>query len=149
MASIYFDLDGTLASLYSVEGWLPDLKAGKTRPYAEAAPMVDPVKLSSLLDRLAAKGYKLGVISWSAKGATNEYSRRIRKTKKEWLKKNAPQLLDNFHVIKYGTPKHWRREENSILVDDEKDNRDNWTKGRTIDATNTAQMLEELEALAA
>ena len=31
---IYFDMDGTIADFYGVDGWLADLEAHNVRPYA-------------------------------------------------------------------------------------------------------------------
>ena len=40
--AIYFDMDGTIADLYGVDGWLDDLMNESTRPYAAAAPLLMP-----------------------------------------------------------------------------------------------------------
>lgn len=34
---VWFDMDGTIANLYAVEGWLEDLRAERTRPAMLAA----------------------------------------------------------------------------------------------------------------
>ena len=39
--AIYFDMDGTIADLYGVSGWLADLEAENVRPYAEAKPLIN------------------------------------------------------------------------------------------------------------
>ena len=39
--AIFFDMDGTIADLYGVDGWLDDLRAERVRPYAEAKPLVN------------------------------------------------------------------------------------------------------------
>ena len=36
MRTIFFDMDGCIADLYGVEGWLDDLISGNPRPYIEA-----------------------------------------------------------------------------------------------------------------
>ena len=41
MMTIYFDMDGTIADLYSVENWLESLRAYSAEPYTCAAPMQD------------------------------------------------------------------------------------------------------------
>ena len=38
---INFDMDGTIANLYGVEGWLDDLENFRTRPYEQAKPLVN------------------------------------------------------------------------------------------------------------
>ena len=39
MRMIWWDMDGTIANLYGVEGWLPMLRAEDPTPYAEAKVM--------------------------------------------------------------------------------------------------------------
>ena len=39
--AIYFDMDGTIADLYSVEGWLPMLRAHNATPYTQAKTLVN------------------------------------------------------------------------------------------------------------
>ena len=38
---IVFDMDGTIADLYGVDGWLKDLRAENPRPYEVAKPLYD------------------------------------------------------------------------------------------------------------
>ena len=33
--AIYFDMDGTIADLYAVDGWLADLRSENVRPYRQ------------------------------------------------------------------------------------------------------------------
>ena len=47
--SINFDMDGTIANLYGVEGWLNDLQTGKTRPYEIAEPLYNMNELNEIL----------------------------------------------------------------------------------------------------
>lgn len=63
--TIWFDMDGTIADLYSVENWLPMLRAYDPAPYALAKPLVHMATLARLLHKAQANGYKVGVISWS------------------------------------------------------------------------------------
>ena len=53
---IWFDMDGTLADLYSVENWLPRLRAYDPAPYAEAKPMLRLCSLAKVLNRLSREG---------------------------------------------------------------------------------------------
>ena len=61
---IYFDMDGTIADLYGVDGWLTDLMAGNPRPYAEAKPLVNMSRLARRLNLLQKAGYEIGVCRW-------------------------------------------------------------------------------------
>ena len=142
--AIYFDMDGTIADLYGVDGWLDALHREDTTPYAVAAPMVDMAQLNAICERLIALGITIGVISWSAMGGSREYNAAVRKVKREWISEYLP-CVSEFHVVKYGTPKHHvRKVESSILVDDNVDVREAW-RGETIDATkNILKALAEL-----
>ena len=47
--TIWFDMDGTIADLYNVNGWLDDLENERTRPYDEAAVLLNFATLARLL----------------------------------------------------------------------------------------------------
>lgn len=146
---IWFDMDGTIADLYNVDGWLEDLRASNTRPYAEAKPIYDNVDLLMILTELRLKGYKIGIISWGCKNANKEYDRAVEFVKREWLyEKCIADLLDKIIVTPYGVNKAdtCREYGSGILVDDEKQNRDSWYLGKTIDATKN--ILKELREVA-
>lgn len=69
---IYFDMDGTIANLYAVEGWLDMLRNFDSFPYLEAAPMCDMLHLVKILKALKSSGYTIGVITWLSKESTKE-----------------------------------------------------------------------------
>lgn len=126
--TIYFDMDGTIADLYGVEGWLADLTANKVRPYTEAKPMVRMSRLARKLNALQRKGYKIGIISWLARGANAEYNEAVTQAKIAWLGKHLASVnFDEVKIVAYGTPKNTLGK--GILFDDEKPNRDNWGEG--------------------
>ena len=135
---IWFDMDGTIADLYGVKDWLRDLQNERTRPYAIAEMLYNTNDLLSVLITLKEFGYSIGVISWCAKNSTKEYDRAVTETKKAWLAKNDLDLLiDKILVTPYGVKKSdtCRPYGRGILVDDEKQNRDAWDLGSTIDAS--------------
>ena len=144
MQAIYFDMDGTIADLYGVKNWLPNLARGNVYPYLVAKPLVDMEELNEILLQFQEKGVVIGVISWSANYGKPEYNRQVRQVKKMWIDKYLP-CVEEFHVVKYGTPKHQvRKIEDSILIDDNAEVREAW-KGETIDATqNIIELLKEL-----
>ena len=55
--TIVFDMDGTIADLYGVEGWLDMLRAEDATPYRQAKPIYDMDMLNDLIDILKNMGY--------------------------------------------------------------------------------------------
>ena len=144
--AIYLDMDGTIVNLYGVEDWLGCIIKGYTKPYREARALINMRKLSKELNRLQKNGYIIGIISWLAKGATNEYNKRVTKAKMDWLKRHLGSVqFDNVHIIEYGTPKEEWGE--GILFDDEKHNRIEWNKIDNNIAFDETNILEVLQAI--
>ena len=144
--TIWFDMDGTIADLYSVENWLPMLRAYDPTPYMMAKPLLRLSALAYMLNKLRAKGYRVGVISWGSKCSTPAYDAAVTAAKVAWLRKHLPSVnFDEIHVVPYGTPKEgFMHSPSDILFDDEQRNRDNW-KGT---AHTEAEIMEVLKALA-
>ena len=142
-ATIFFDMDGTIADLYGVENWLDYLIALDTLPYAIAKPLLKLNSLARILNRLQREGYRIGVISWLSKSGTEEYNNAVAEVKKNWLKKHLASVhFDEINIVKYGTPKQmFARTENDILFDDEEKNRDNWT-GKAFDVNAILEILK-------
>lgn len=139
---IFFDMDGTIANLYGVEGWLDYIISGDATPYAIAKPLLNLSLLARTLNQLQRKGYEIGVISWLAKNSSAEYDERVTKAKREWLAKHLPSIhFDEIHIVAYGTPKYTLG--NGILFDDEKPNRDAWGDG-AYDVHNIIEILKSL-----
>ena len=67
---IWLDMDGTIANLYAVEGWLPMLRASDPTPYRQAEPMWNMSSLARLLHKAQRLGYEVGIISWLSKEST-------------------------------------------------------------------------------
>lgn len=143
--TIYFDMDGTIADLYTVESWLEKLTAEDATPYAEAAPLLRLCTLARLLNKLQREGYKIGIVSWLAKYGSDEYNERVIEAKREWLRVHLKSVrFDEVHIVKYGTPKHEIvRDKNGILFDDEEGNRDRWT-GIAYDVDDIIGVLKEI-----
>lgn len=134
--AIVFDMDGTIADLYGVEGWLDDLSEESTRPYDLAEPMYKMDTLNTLLVLLKGIGYRIIVTSWVAKNATKEYATAIRNSKIAWLDKMCFPY-DEVHIVKYGATKADSTRKYGgfqVLVDDNEKVRDGWHLGATIDA---------------
>ena len=143
MKNIYFDMDGAIANLYAVNGWLDDLRAERVRPYAEAKPMVNMNSLARVLNRLVRNGYSVSVISWTAKNGSAEYNERVAEVKRAWLAKHLASVrFENVFIVPYGTPK--QNFGFGVLFDDEKHNRDEWN-GVAYDVDNIIGILKGLE----
>jgi len=139
-ATIYFDLDGTIADLYGFNGWLDCLQNEQTTPYTEAGLLVDGEQLRNFLAAGKAAGVLFGVISWGAKNASKDYQKAIRRAKVAWLKKNnLLGYFDELHVIKYGTPKNRAaKNRTGVLIDDELQR---WNVEKLVDASNFRNIL--------
>lgn len=142
-ATIFFDMDGTIADLYGVENWLDYLIASDTLPYAIAKPLLRLNSLARVLNKLQREGYRIGIISWLSKSGTEEYNNAVTEVKKNWLKKHLASVhFDEINIVKYGTPKQmFARTENDILFDDEEKNRNNWT-GKAFDVDAILEILK-------
>lgn len=145
--TLVFDMDGTIADLYGVEGWLEMLRAEDATPYEIAKPMYNMKTLTALLLLLKAEGWQIVVTTWLAKGSTKAYDTKVREAKLTWLEKvNFP--YDEIHLVKYGTTKaNCTRKHGGfqILIDDNEKVRKGWTLGSVIDANEN--ILNELTKL--
>ena len=143
--TINFDMDGTIADLYSNPNWLPLLRAYDPTPYATAKPLVRLNTLARKLNTLQKAGYRIAVISWLSKESTPAYDEAVTATKIAWLKKHLPSVEWNeIHIVPYGTPKQmFCNNPLDVLFDDEERNRTNWT-GRAYDVQNIMEILAEM-----
>lgn len=142
---ICFDMDGTIADLYKVEGWLENLIAEDVRPYREAEVMLNMNVLARQLNKLQAAGHEIVIISWLSKCGSDDYDARVTETKKAWLRKHLGSVKFNeINIVKYGTCKaQFARSENDILFDDEEPNRKAWT-GKAYNVNNIIEVLKSL-----
>lgn len=141
--TIFFDMDGTIADFYGVDGWLDYLKEGDTFPYQFAKPLVHMASLARILNRLQREGYRIGIISWLSKSGTVKYNAEVTAVKIRWLRKHLRSVqFDEINIINYGVPKQlYARTENDILFDDEEKNRENWT-GQAYDVNEILEVLK-------
>lgn len=140
--TVYFDMDGTIADLYSVPNWLPLLRAYNPKPYAEAKPLINLNSLARILNRLQRQGIRIGIISWLSKCSTPEYDAKVTTAKERWLAKHLSSVnFDEIHIVPYGTPKETFATVNDILFDDETRNRENWI-GKAFDVDSIIEILK-------
>ena len=145
MRTIWWDMDGPIANLYAVENWLPKLHAEDASPYAEAEVLVNMSQLARLMNRVQMMGYKLGIISWTAKNSTESYADAVAEAKLNWLKLHLASVkFDEICIVGYGIPKSlFMNTEDDILFDDEEQNRDEWT-GEAFEPEMMMKVLKTL-----
>lgn len=148
--TLVFDMDGTIADLYGVNGWLADLRSENPRPYAVAKPLVDMVALNILIDAFKAQGWRIVVTTWLAMNASKAYDDAVRRAKMEWLNRYG-FAYDEIHLVKYGTTKAncTRRHGGfQVLVDDNDTIRKGWHLGGVVDAKENIieQLIDLLSA---
>ena len=140
---IWFDMDGTIADLYGVAGWLDDLMARSTRPYEIARGIGNLALIARLLNKAQKNGHEIGIISWTATKASADYNAKVATAKREWLARHFASVKWNeIKVVEYGTNKKTACGA-GILFDDEKPNRETWGAG----AHEPAEIVEVLKGL--
>jgi len=98
--------------------------------------------LARLLNKKIANGYKVNVISWTAKNGSTKYNTRVENAKRAWLAIHLKSVRFNeVRVLPYGTPKH--EHGHGILFDDEEQNRKAWT-GIAFDEKNIFDNLKKI-----
>lgn len=151
MKAICFDMDGTIADLYHVPGWLQKLRNEIPEPYIVAEPMWDMERLGAALRKLQSKGWEIRVISWLSKDSSEAYKDAVRAAKTWWLEHyNFP--MDACHLVEYGTTKakcvrKYFDGEPMILIDDNEKVRYGWHLGEAIDPQKV-DIIQYLENLA-
>lgn len=148
--AIYFDMDGTIANLYAVEGWLEKIEGSDVSPYAEAKVMLNMQALAHRLNSLQQKGYTIGIISWLSKSGTKAYNEEVTKAKMEWLQSHLRSVkFDEIHIVAYGKRKSkLAKIKNGILFDDNKTVRKEWLRGNPSGwAFKETEILEILALL--
>ena len=140
---IWFDMDGTIADLYGVEGWLEMLIAENTSPYANARPLVNLSLLARMLNKAQKEGNEIGIISWLSKNGSDEYGKKVTEAKLGWLKKHLGSVAwDSIEIVKYGTNKYSICK-SGILFDDEEKNRNEW-KGEAYEPEKIFEILKKI-----
>lgn len=148
---IVWDMDGTIADLYGVEGWLEKLRSENPLPYEIAKPLWDMERLANIIRGLQAIGVEQRIVTWLSMGSSEEYKTETRRAKKEWLEQfDFP--FDHFHGVQYGATKadsvrkFLADDEEAILIDDSAKVRKGWHLGETVDPTEV-DIIDFLEAL--
>lgn len=146
MMRICFDMDGTIADLYSVDGWLDYLQSEDTTPYRAAKVLINMQVLARRLNFLQRKGYEIGIVSWTSKNGSDQYNKAVAEAKHEWLRRHLRSVkFDFIAIVPYGYNKSaFAIGNNDILFDDEERNRAAWT-GVAYDVNEILDVLKGLE----
>ena len=148
---IVWDMDGTVADLYGVDGWLEMLRAENPLPYEIAEPISDMERLVNVIRALQDFGIEQRIVTWLSMDSSEEYKTETRRAKREWLEQfDFP--YDHFHGVQYGATKadsvrkFLADDETAILIDDSVKVRKGWHLGETVDPTeiNVIDFLETL-----
>ena len=138
--TIYFDMDGILAGLFFVKDFKKRLASGDVSAYTDAPTLYNEDAMAEVINKLIAKGYKIGIISYVS---TTPKEARI--AKKQWLKEHFNYATEIHIIQEYTTKYSVAKDKHGILVDDARKNRDAW-KGQTINAFR-ANLVKELSNL--
>ncbi len=145
--AICFDMDGTIANLYQVEGWKNMLNNSNSTAYLQAEPLFDMQALREILLQLKTVGWHILVITWGSMDSSKCFLEETKVAKTEWL--DTMQFpYDGIHCIKYGSSKSKAlnsRFETGILIDDNPDVRKKWKLGDTLNPSEN--LIEELKKL--
>ena len=148
---IVWDMDGTMADLYGVNGWLEMLREENPLPYEIAKPMWDMKRLAEILNGLRAVGVEQRIVTWLSMESSEQYKVETRNAKREWLDRfDFP--YDHFHGVQYGATKadsvrkFLAEDESAILIDDNFKVRNGWHLGETVDPTKV-DIIDFLGAL--
>lgn len=125
------------------------LEAQDSTPYRVAKPLVNLSTLARYLNRLQARGYNIGIISWLSKSGTDKFNAEVAEVKRDWLAKHLPSVQwDEIHIVPYGVPKsNCATCPNAILFDDEQRNLNEWTANTHNMAYNADLLMEILRNL--
>lgn len=143
--AIYFDMDGTIANLYAVDGWLDMLRAYNPAPYEQAKVMLNMATLARMLNKLQKQGWHIGIVSWLSKCPQPAYDLLVVNAKYGWLHKHLKSVhFDEIKIVAHGIPKSQVvKYRGGILFDDEQPNRIEW-KGQAYDEKNILEILKKL-----
>lgn len=142
---IWFDMDGTLADLYSVENWLDMLRAFDSTPYAVARPLVNMSALARMIHKRQALGYKVCIVTALSKNSTPDYDAAVIAAKQNWLKHHLPSVqFDEICFVPYDFIKNSVNSGTDILFDDEARHLTAWT-GKAYHATEIFSVLKALK----
>lgn len=141
---IWFDMDGTIADLYGVDGWLEMLMAEDATPYTIAKPLVNMSALARLMHKAQRNGIEICVVTALAKNSTAEYDAKVIEAKKGWLARHLASVkFDEIRFVPYWFTKNDVNEGTDVLFDDEERHLTAWT-GKAFPANTILDVLRAI-----
>lgn len=142
---IFFDLDGTLCNIFEDPNWLSRIEKEDVSLFVEAKPMVKIKEFTSLIKLLQEKGYKVGIISYLPWYASSKYSSEVKKAKEDYIKSKFSKIkFDKVHIVPYPTPKDIFAGVGDCLIDDDINNRKQWSKGKAYTQNDIVNKLKRI-----
>ena len=120
--TVYLDMDGTIADLYGINNWLERLRNEDHTIFEECEPFISE---SDLMNYFPTEEYEIRICSMTPKNATKEYCEDVKKQKNAWLDKFFPNIKKRYY-LPYGNNKNYKNSKDCILVDDNKNIRENY-----------------------
>lgn len=141
---IWFDMDGTIADLYGVEGWLEMLRSYDPTPYKNAKPLVNLSRLARLIHKVQKSGFEVCIVSALSKNSTSAYDEMVKTAKIGWLKKHLASVhFDEIRFVPYTFTKNDVNSGSDILFDDEERHLAAWT-GKAVHASKIFETLQTI-----
>lgn len=119
---VYLDMDGTIADLYGIDGWLQKLEREKKNLFTSCKAMITEEELFKIFPE---HKYEIHILSMTPKNATKEYCEQVIAEKNIWLDLFFPKITKRIY-LKYGNNKNLKNSQKHILVDDNKIIRENF-----------------------
>lgn len=119
MTKIFFDMDGTIADLYSQENWLESILAEDADLFGYLPNMYTYDEMVKLKEEFP--NCVLEIITWTPMNGSNEYCAEVARKKATWIQMVYPGIFTKINVLPYGVPKQYANTNKSnkmILVDD-------------------------------
>lgn len=125
----YFDMDGTIVDLYSVDNVFDKLDAFDVSPYVDAKAISKNI---AMLQELQLQGHDIAILTMMSKTTTPSFTMQTIKAKKQWLHEHGVKYSD-FIPVPYGANKfEYAKDKNAYIVDDDKNVINSWGNDNKI-----------------
>ena len=124
MTKLLFDMDGTIADLYSAQEWLDAIMSEEKGLFANLQPMFTKQEILSMakyIENFTGNTVEMEIITWTPMNGSDRYCQIVADEKREWLEVYFPGTFSQIHILPYGVPKQFaqtKRTNKMILIDD-------------------------------